>query len=85
MGRYKEVYTRKRKRRHQRSHKTHFFLTSIIDTIEGREKAITDLKVAYLNAKIKDEVLMKITGKEVDIFCDIDPSLAEFVVMKKGQ
>ena len=30
-------------------------------------------------------MFMKITGKEVNIFCDIDPSLAEFVVMKKGQ
>ena len=27
---------------------------------------------------------MKITGKEVDIFCEIDPSLAELVVTKKG-
>ena len=75
MGGYKEFYTRKSKRRHQRSHKTHF-LTIIIDAIEGKDKA---------NAKIKDEVLMKITGKEVDLFCEIDLSLAEFVVMKKSQ
>ena len=34
---------------------------------------------------MKDEVLMKITGKEVDLFCEIDPSFAEFVVMKKGK
>ena len=34
---------------------------------------------------MKDEVLMKITRKEVNIFCEIDPSLAEFLVMKKGQ
>ena len=34
---------------------------------------------------MKGEMFMKITGKEVNIFCDIDPSLAEFVVMKKGQ
>ena len=34
---------------------------------------------------MKDELLMKITGKEVDIFCEIDPSLDEFVVIKKGQ
>ena len=45
-----------------------FFLTSIIDEIEGRDKALTDIKRAYLNANIKDEVLMNITGKEVDIF-----------------
>ena len=34
---------------------------------------------------MKDEVIMKITGKEVDLFCEIDPSLAEFVVMKRYQ
>ena len=28
---------------------------------------------------------MNITVKEVDMFCDIDPSLAESVVMKKGK
>ena len=62
-----------------------FFLTSIIDAIEGRDKAITDIKGAYLNAKMKDEVLMKITGKEVDLFCEIDPSLREFVVSENGK
>ena len=61
------------------------FLMSIINTIEGRDKAITDIKGEYLNSKIKDEVLVKFTRKEVDLFCEIDPSLAEFVVMKRGQ
>ena len=45
-----------------------FFLTSIINTNEGRDKAITDLKEAYLHANMKDEVLMKIIGKEVIFF-----------------
>ena len=62
-----------------------FFLTSIIDAVEGRDKAITDIKGAYLNAKMKDEVLMKITGKEVELFCEIDPSLREFVVKENGR
>ena len=47
--------------------------------------AITDVKGAYLNAKMKDEVLMKITGKEVDLWLEIDPSLAEFVVIENGK
>ena len=34
---------------------------------------------------MKNEVLINITGKEVGVFCEIDPSLAEFLVMKKGQ
>ena len=57
-------------------------MTSIIDAIEKRDVAITDVKGAYLNAKMKGEVLMKITGKEVDLFCQLDPSLEEFVVIK---
>ena len=34
---------------------------------------------------MKDEVLMKIKEKEVDIFCEIYPSLADFVVMENRQ
>jgi len=34
---------------------------------------------------MKGEVLMKITGKEVDLFCQLDPSLEEFVVIENGQ
>ena len=45
-----------------------FFRTSIINTNEGGDKAITDLKGAYLYAKMKDAVLMKIIGKEVTFF-----------------
>lgn len=62
-----------------------FFITSIIDAIEERDVAITDVKGAYLNANMKGEVLMKITGKEIDLFLEIDPSLAEFVVIENGQ
>ena len=62
-----------------------FFLTSIIDAIEGRDKAVTDIKGAYLNAPMKDEVLMKITGPEVELFCEIEPSLREFVTVERGR
>jgi hypothetical protein len=34
---------------------------------------------------MKDEVLMKIVGnKEVDLFCEIDPTLKQFVTYIKG-
>ena len=52
--------------------------------MEERDTAITDVKGAYLNAKMKGEVLMKIVGKEVDLFCEIDPSLKEFITYIKG-
>ena len=62
-----------------------FFITSIIDAIEERDVAITDVKGAYLNAKMIDEVLMKIIGKEIDLFLEIDSSLAEFVVYENNK
>lgn len=33
-----------------------------------------------MNAKMKDEVFMPITGTEVDLFCELDVSLKQFVV-----
>ena len=62
-----------------------FFLTSIIDAVEGRAVAVTDIKGAYLNADMKDVVIMKITGREVDLFCEIDSTLKEFVTIEKEQ
>ena len=62
-----------------------FFLTSIIDALEGRKKAITDVKGAYLNAKMKDVVIMKIIGPEVDLFCKLDSTLKEYVTKEKGR
>ena len=62
-----------------------FLLKRIIDAIEGRDVAVTDIKGAYLNAKMKEEVLMKITGKEVKLFCELDPSLEQFVTKEKNK
>ena len=62
-----------------------FFITGLIDAKEDRDTAVTDIKGAYLNASMKDEVLMKITGREAELFCEIDPSLEEFMVEIKGQ
>ena len=59
-----------------------FFITSLIDALERRDVAITDIKGAYLNAKMIHEVFMKIVGKEVDMFCELDPTLKEFVVIE---
>ena len=62
-----------------------FFLTCLIDAVEGRSKAITDVKGAYLNAKMNEVVIMKIIGPEVDLFCQLDSSLRKFVVKEKGR
>jgi hypothetical protein len=62
-----------------------FFLTSLQDVAEERDVAITDIKGAYLNAKMKDIVIMKITGKEVELFCELDPTLEEYVTVENGK
>ena len=62
-----------------------FFLTSLIDAVEGRDKAVTDIKGAYLNAKMKDEVFMKIMGPEIDLFVEIDQDLAKYIAVEKGK
>ena len=61
------------------------FVTCIVDAIEGRFKVTSDVRGAYLNAKMKDRVIMRISGPEVDFFCDLDPTLKEFVVTVKGK
>jgi len=62
-----------------------FFITCINDAIEGRDVAITDIKGAYQNTKMDDYVIMKIRDKSVDLFCELDPSLEEFVTLEKGK
>ena len=62
-----------------------FFISMVIDSIEGRDVAMADIKGAYLNAIMDDEVIMKIVGDDVDIFCELRPDFKEFVVMEKGR
>ena len=57
-------------------------MSLIIDAVE-RPKVITaDIAGAYLNAFMRDYVLMKLTGDVVDIFCQIDEKYKKFVVME---
>ena len=62
-----------------------FFITSLVDAIEQRDIAITDVKSAYLNAKMKGQVIMKIRGREVELFCQLDPSLRKFTTKENDK
>lgn len=62
-----------------------FLLTCIVDAIEGRDVAVTDIRAAYLNAKMRDVVIMKTRGPEVDIFTKLDPSLAKYVTFENNK
>ena len=57
----------------------------MVNAIEGRSKATSDVRGAYLNAKMKDRVIMRISGPEVDLFCGLDLNLKEFVNTVKGK
>ena len=48
-----------------------FMLTCIVDAIEKRNVAISDVKGAYLHAMMDDFVIMKIMGPEVKIFFSV--------------
>lgn len=62
-----------------------FFLTSIIDAIENRDKVVTDVKGACLNNKIKGTFHMKIAEQEVDFFCEIEPNFEQHITFEKGK
>jgi len=60
-------------------------LALMIAALEGRDVAIADVTGAYLNADMGDLVHMKFQGATVDIMCEIDPTMEEFVVIEQGQ
>ena len=60
-------------------------MTCIVDAVEERDVAVTDIKGAYLNARMHDVVIMKITGPEIGLFCELDKSLSKFVTKEKGK
>ena len=47
-------------------------MSLIIDAMEGREVATTDVPEAYLHAKMDDFTVLKLTGDMVDIFCEMN-------------
>jgi hypothetical protein len=59
-------------------------LTILMDAYESRDVATADIAGAYLNAFMKDYVLMKFTGESVDILCTLNPKYRKFVVIEKG-
>lgn len=58
------------------------FLTIMIDAFEGRDVATADVAGAYLNAKMRDEVIMRFTGKMVDLMCEVNPDFKTYVVVE---
>jgi hypothetical protein len=50
-----------------------FLLTLMTDAMERRDVAISDIVGAYLNAEMDDFVVMKVTGREAELMCELNP------------
>jgi Reverse transcriptase (RNA-dependent DNA polymerase). len=50
-----------------------FLLTLMTDAMESRNVAISDVVGAYLNAWMDDYVVMKLTGREAELACELNP------------
>jgi len=57
-------------------------LTLITAAMEGRDVAMADVAVAFLEADTEDFVLIKLEGATVDIMCELDPGLKDFIIEK---
>jgi hypothetical protein len=42
--------------------------------LEGRDVAISDIAGAYLNAWMKNFVVMKVIGREAELMCELNPT-----------
>ena len=56
----------------------------MIDAHEQRDVATADIAGAYLKAYMDDFVIMKFTGHDVDILCELNPGHKRFVVSENG-
>ena len=57
----------------------------IVAAIEGRDVAMADVAGAFLKVDMDVFVLMKLEGGTVDIMCELDPILEDFISMEKGK
>jgi hypothetical protein len=59
-------------------------LSIMTDAYERRDVGTADVVGAYLNAYMKDFVIMKFTGESLDILCKVNPEYEKFVVVENG-
>jgi hypothetical protein len=60
-------------------------MSIIVDAHEKRDVATADVAGAYLKADMPDFVVMKFTGKTVDILCEMNPDYLKFVAIENGK
>ena len=57
----------------------------IIDANENRDIAVADVVGEYLLATMDDYVVVKVTGRAVEILCDITSDYKQHVTMGNGK
>ena len=67
-----------------------FIMTTVIDAFEKRDVGFFDIPGAYLNAFMKTDkngkhTIVKITGRTLDIMCEINKKYEHCVVIEKGR
>ena len=60
-------------------------ISLIIDAIEGRDVAISDIVGAYLFAEMDEYILLRMTGESVDILCNVNKEYEKYVTYENGR
>lgn len=84
-GRKQRKYITKEQSTSPTMHLESLLLSLLIDAFEKRNVATADITGAYLLAKMKDFVLVKIRGEAVDIICKCNPTYTKYVTYEKGK
>ena len=61
------------------------FISCIIDAMERRDVATIDIPGAFMQANIDEEVHVKFDDELIDLLCQVDPSLSQYVGMERGK
>ena len=61
------------------------FLTLLVDAAENRDIATADIAGAYLNAFMDELVILRLTGEDVDLMCDVSPEFKEYIAYENGR
>jgi hypothetical protein len=60
-------------------------MSIMIDAMERRDVATTDVAGAYLHAKMRDFALLIMEGESVDILCDVCEDYRQYVTYENGK
>jgi Reverse transcriptase (RNA-dependent DNA polymerase) len=60
-------------------------ISCMIDAMEGRDVATIDIPSAFMQAFIDETIHIKFDNELIDLLCEVDPSLKQFVSYENGK